>query len=187
MMAPDGTTFPITMGQSLRALRKASNLTLDELASRVQLSQPFLSQVETGKALPSLLTLHRLAQALGTTAYELLGPDASTHSVVRNGEGQRFVVADGATVRFLTSRSDTRLGMSEIVAAPNTALGHKTEHAGTEAVHVISGTITVEVESHGRLELSAGDTASYPATLPHTWRSGAAGARFLITCAPASF
>lgn len=175
------------VGRSLRALRKAANLTLEELATRCDLSQPFLSQIETGRARPSLNALHRVAQALGTTAYELMGPESEEQSVVRHGEGARYVVADGATVRFLTNRHDRRLGMSEIVAAPNTVMDHKTAHAGQEAVHLVEGSLIIELDSGDRFELKTGDTASYAATIPHTWRSGPQGARFLITCAPASF
>lgn len=170
---PDAAdVLPTAVGSTLRALRKASQMTLEELATRAELSQPFLSQIENGKALPSLLALHRLAQALGTSAYALLGSDSLEHDLIRQGEGQRYVVADGATVRFLTSRSDTRLGVSEIVAAPNTRLEHKTSHAGQEVVHVIAGSVVVDLDSGENFDLGVGDTVSYTATVPHSWVSG---------------
>lgn len=179
--------LPANVGQSLRVLRKGAGMTLEELASKAELSQPFLSQIENGKALPSLLALHRLAQALGTSAYGLIGNESTGTSLVRQGEGPRFVVADGATTRFLTSRSESRLGVSEVVAAPDTRGEHKTSHAGQEVVYVIAGSVTFELEPDEIYELSAGDTLSYAATTPHSWTSGSQGTRFLFMGSPASF
>ncbi|MDE0137587.1 MAG: helix-turn-helix transcriptional regulator, partial [bacterium] len=54
----DGDAVAASLGAALRRLRKAQGLTLQQLASRCGLSQPFLSQLENGKAMPSLMALH---------------------------------------------------------------------------------------------------------------------------------
>ena len=104
-------SYPDDLGPTLHTLRNAAGLTLDHLAATADLSQSFLSQIENGRALPSLLALHRIAHALGTTTYDLLQPAAVPSSLVRRSEGRRFALADGATVRWLTAGTDRRLAI----------------------------------------------------------------------------
>ncbi len=57
----------------LRAIRQRQKLTLKALAKKADgMSYTFLSNVETGKADPSLSTLRRLAAALGVSVSELV-------------------------------------------------------------------------------------------------------------------
>jgi transcriptional regulator with XRE-family HTH domain len=57
----------------LRAIRHRQKLTLKMLAKKAGgMSYTFLSNVETGKADPSLSTLTRLASALGVSVSELV-------------------------------------------------------------------------------------------------------------------
>src|SRR5438094_968970 len=85
------------VGAAIRAARTSAELTLGQVARGCGLSVAFLSQLENGKAMPSVLTLHRIARTLGTTAHELLMlGDASAISVVRAGEGPSFPFAEDA-------------------------------------------------------------------------------------------
>jgi len=57
----------------LRAIRRRKGLTLQALAKKAgRMSYTFLSNVETGKADPSLSTLRRLASALEVSVSELV-------------------------------------------------------------------------------------------------------------------
>ncbi|HUF02819.1 MAG TPA: helix-turn-helix transcriptional regulator [Aridibacter sp.] len=55
-----------SLGEEIRTARRARGLTLVELSRLVNLSQPYLSQIERGKGNPSKRTIIALAQALGT-------------------------------------------------------------------------------------------------------------------------
>lgn len=176
-----------SLGPELRRRRKAAGLTMKELAAECGLSQPFLSQIENSHAMPSLLALHNVAQALGTTTVALLEPNYSAITLVRHGEGERFVLADGATTRFLTPGEGHRLEANETTAAPGVAMSHKIVHDGQELVRVIEGQLTVHLDDEEPIVLEPGDTMSYPATTPHRWSSGELGARFLIVSSPPSF
>ena len=72
----DGPALAAALGRELRHRRKDLGLTLQQVADLCGLSQPFLSQLENGKAMPSLLALHQVAAALGTSGRELLRPSA---------------------------------------------------------------------------------------------------------------
>lgn len=175
------------LGPTVRKLRRAAGLTLMELAEQVDLSQPFLSQIETNQAMPSLLALHRVACALGTSTHALLEPIPQDISLVRSKEGRRFALADGATVRFLVSGSGHRMEPNEVIAAANVTMEHTTSHVGEEMVHVLHGSVIVAIEGEDDVTLEVGDTYAYPAVNPHSWRSGDSGARFLIITSPPSF
>jgi transcriptional regulator with XRE-family HTH domain/tetratricopeptide (TPR) repeat protein len=52
------------LGNQVRSLRKTRGLTQPELARRMGMSQPAISELESGRSLPNLRTLRRLAEAL---------------------------------------------------------------------------------------------------------------------------
>ena len=56
----------------LKAIRTKKGVSQDALSKRARMSQTFLSNVERGKADPSLSTLKRLATALGVTVCDLV-------------------------------------------------------------------------------------------------------------------
>ena len=57
----------------LKAIRLQKRLSVRALATRAGMSYTFASNVENGKADPSLSTLRRLAKVLGVTVSELIG------------------------------------------------------------------------------------------------------------------
>ena len=54
------------IGQKIKQLRVKNNLTLEELASRTELTKGFLSQLERELASPSIATLENIVLALGS-------------------------------------------------------------------------------------------------------------------------
>ena len=60
----------MNIGQKVRELRIAKNLTQEELADRSELSKGFISQLERDLTSPSIATLMDILQCLGTTIGE---------------------------------------------------------------------------------------------------------------------
>ena len=58
------------IGQKIKQLRIQKGLTLEELASRSELTKGFLSQMERDLTSPSIATLNDILEALGTTLAE---------------------------------------------------------------------------------------------------------------------
>lgn len=170
------------LGRTIRERRRAHQLTLVDLARKVELSQPFLSQVENGRARPSMQSLYRIAHALDTTPQALFGGSGDVMAAV--------TVTRGREADTLTSVGDRRSLSKLLLTGPSpfhvleldglpASFGDYWEHAGFEAVYVITG--PVEAEVGGELhQLAAGDLISYPATTPHRLRSGRRDARVLI-------
>ncbi len=65
----------MNIGKNLKELRLRKNLTLEELASRSELTKGFLSQVERNLTSPSISTLEDILEALGTTLSEFFQPE----------------------------------------------------------------------------------------------------------------
>lgn len=64
-MARKATLDAIDIGAKLRAARRAKDLSLRQLASMAEVSASLLSQIENGKANPSVRSLYSIADALG--------------------------------------------------------------------------------------------------------------------------
>ncbi|QAY72159.1 XRE family transcriptional regulator [Agromyces protaetiae] len=74
---PDETEVDaLTLGRRIRERRVARGLTLGELAQAIDRAPSQVSAIENGKREPRLSMLRTIALALGTTADELLRPDA---------------------------------------------------------------------------------------------------------------
>ncbi len=164
-----------TLGLAIRERRLAQGLTLTTLASQAELSQPFLSQIENGRARPSMMSLYRIAHALGTTPQALFGgvlDDKSGPALVKADQAGRAVVVDGEDAESmcrLLLAGESPFHVLEFVGLPHEFLDYW-EHEGFEAVYVVRGDIEVDVA--GTLtRMKAGDFLSYPARLPHRLRA----------------
>lgn len=162
-----------SLGSAIRNRRLSRSLTLVDLADKAGLSQPFLSQVENGRARPSLISLHRIADALDTTPQAFFGgpPEVAATSLVRANEVQ-IVQIDGtvsqSTCHVLIG-GDAPFHLLEFDGLPTEFLDYF-EHDGFEAAYVIRGRVEIDIAGDVST-LNTGDTISYPAQMPHRLRA----------------
>lgn len=169
----DSTEWEL-LGLAIRERRRAHSLTLVNLAKEVGLSQPFLSQIENGKARPSMTSLYRIANTLDTTPQALFGGlvnPASSPALVRAQE-VRSIDFDGhnhESIVHLLLAGNAPFHVLEFVGLPSEFTDYW-EHDGFEATYVIEGDI--EIDLGGTVtQMSPGDFHSYPSNLPHRLRS----------------
>ena len=93
------------MGDHLRDARRRRHLSLRDLATRLGLSPSLISQVETGRARPSVSTLYAIANELDVSLDELLFND--TERGGRSGTGPLAAVATEPPVPSSTPASAT--------------------------------------------------------------------------------
>jgi transcriptional regulator with XRE-family HTH domain len=180
------------LGRTIRGLRHGHGLTLVQLAERAGLSHSFHSQLERGLAQPSMRSLHRIAQALGTTQDRLIGGSDTPAggppvAVLRAGEGAKFPMSE----RDATTTGSAR----QLLAGPGNfyptefanlgrEFGEFFEHDGNEFLYIAEGEIEVELDRPGSqalVVLAPGDSLRYPGCVPHRWRSpGDAPSRVLM-------
>lgn len=60
------------IGQNVRRLRIAQDLTQEQFAERSGFSQQYISDLERGRRNPTVVSLYELAQALKTTPADLV-------------------------------------------------------------------------------------------------------------------
>jgi transcriptional regulator with XRE-family HTH domain len=162
------------LGESVRELRRASSMTLAELARKVDLSVGFLSRVERDLAQPSVKVLHDISRALGVTVSWFCGAAGEGGArdrsyVVRAGLRRKLLFESGITDELL---SPTLSGALELLWSrfpPGTQSGREPyTHIGEEAGVVVKGCLELWVGDR-QFVLNEGDSFSFPSTEPHRY------------------
>ncbi|MFF4186282.1 helix-turn-helix domain-containing protein [Streptomyces sp. NPDC001691] len=177
MNETDATGQGPRLGGAVRRRRRALDLTLAAVAERSDLSVPFLSQIENERARPSMRSLQRLADALGTTAVALLAAADATDrvvDVVRAGDDAGL--SSGAGVRPLV-RGHHQMHALEFTGPRDS--DREFLHPNDELMYVADGTAEVEADGH-TYHLDQGDTLYLAGGVRHRWRATAPGTRVLV-------
>ncbi|OPX12950.1 helix-turn-helix domain-containing protein [Mycobacterium sp. AT1] len=169
----DERALAVRTGAAIRAIRERCQLSMREVATRAGISQPFLSQIERGQSMPSMVTVYRLAETLAVTPGDLLPTSTESKvTVVRSTEGRLLPVADrpdAALGRVLVLSPDERLQIIEYRIERDQYIGEWFQTPGILAVYVTSGQLDVVVEGAGTYRIGAGDLITHPSPLRHRW------------------
>ncbi|MDF3299820.1 helix-turn-helix domain-containing protein [Streptomyces tropicalis] len=169
---------PLRVGAAVRRRRRALDLTLAVVAERSGLSVPFLSQVENDRARPSRSSLEKVADALRTTAVELLAAadPACSVDVVRAEPDEADAPAPEPRFRSLV-RGHHQLHASEYTGDHDA--GREFQHRNDELMYVADG--AVEIEAEGRAyRLGRGDTMYLTGGVRHRWRATVPDTRVIV-------
>jgi len=181
----------VDLGASLRAERLRQGLSLRETARRLGISASALSQIETGKAHPSVGKLFDIVNLLNVSVDGLLAADAVAArdgqgfvSLQRTGEHETLELESGVCWRRLTAGSFPGVEFLNVEYQPGgSSTGDSTfmRHAGQEFGYVLSGRLTIHVgfDAH---QLGPGDSISFPATTPHRLANDGTEAAVAIWC-----
>ena len=167
------------IGERLRERRHELRLSLRELAERLGVSPSLISQIERGRANPSVSTLYALVAELGVSLDEMLFNERRGEHAVpevehagpiqRANERQRIRLASGVIWERLTTRSEPGVEFLHVVYEVGGASGPEDSfqrHAGHEWGHVISGVLSVRI-GFREYRLEPGDSVSLDSTTPH--------------------
>jgi transcriptional regulator with XRE-family HTH domain len=178
----------VDVGRRIRELRVRRGLVIEDLARKTGLSKPYISQVETGKASPSLQTIAKLAQALEVPLTYLFLEDAFACQVVRRDERRRVSFGEPDKPVFFLSAPNRHLEMLLLeIPAGYTAGGRTHSHEGEECHWVLEGTITA-VQGDRRFVLDEGDSFHWDGSIPHRIENhGPGAARLLVARTPPGF
>jgi transcriptional regulator with XRE-family HTH domain len=184
------------VGPHLRAHREERQLSLRELARRLNISPSALSQIETGKSRPSVSTLYAIVSELGISLDELFGglqpaparrasrpqaepkPPTETHSldsdrVQRRGTRHGIDLQSGVRWERLTAQPDSEADFLYVVYDVGGSSSQNDlfmRHAGREYGVVLTGTLEVTV-GFETYTLGPGDSISFDSTIPHRLRN----------------
>ncbi|MBA2382920.1 MAG: helix-turn-helix transcriptional regulator [Chloroflexi bacterium] len=178
------------MGERLREARQARALSLRVLAERLGVSPSLISQIETGRANPSVSTLYALAEELDVSLDELLfndrragelaanaasgranpsGTMTTTPPVQRAADRHRIRLDSGVLWERLTTLSEPGVEFLRVTyeaggaSSPPDAFQR---HPGHEWGYVLSGRLEVRIGFEEYI-LEPGDAISINSTIPH--------------------
>ena len=159
------------IGGRIRSYRKRAGISGVSLAAAAGISQPFLSQLESGQTSVAIATLYRIAQALGIHPSDLLpAPATSDMEIVRSAATRRGQGAvDLATARFGAGKRVSELNDWRVPADEVAADWFSSE--GEHILYVLEGTLRLESEGTREIVLEEGDAAFYTGRLPHDSRA----------------
>jgi transcriptional regulator with XRE-family HTH domain len=177
----------------LRAERERRGISLRELARRLEISPSAVSQIETGRARPSVATLWAIVTELGMSLDDLFAgatepamrrapepaADATDHPppqrlpVVTVHTRQTLQLATGVRWERMTAGDDPDVDFVFVVydvggsSSPDDSF---IRHAGREYGLVLSGRLEVTVGFESTV-LGPGDSISFQSTTPHRLRN----------------
>ena len=132
------------IGQRVKALRLASDLTQNELADRANLTKGFISQFENDQCSISVDSLADILDALGVSLQEFFAEDVDT-AVVFGPEDRRRVESKGAERFELLIPGSTNNILDPILLElkPGEKLERFDPHPGEQFGYVLKGTLTL--------------------------------------------
>ncbi|MEQ8398049.1 XRE family transcriptional regulator [Thalassobaculum sp.] len=167
------------IGDAIRDRRTSRRMTLGDLAERSGLSVSFLSRVERGQAQSSVGNLIRIADALGGSIHDLIGPPdtaAPDHgfAVFRSaGSMPRSIPATGYRWTPVSTGGPGRAIEATLLELPAAGTADtRFAHPGEEICFVLEGRVRFVVGERTTL-LETGDAIHLRSDIPHT--AGAAG------------
>lgn len=163
----------VNIGERLRELREARNISMRTLATKSGLSANALSMIERGRASPSVSTLYKLAEALGISITAFFGSDTERQKIVFLKSDARARVSftrgvfEGLGGEQFTGRVEPFMLTLENSAHSGP---RAMSHSGHEFVFCLRGELEYQVERQ-LYHLEAGDSLLFAAHLKHKWRN----------------
>lgn len=176
------------IGKRIKQLRIQNDLTLEELASRTELSKGFISQLEHNSASPSIVTLEYITEALGTTMSDFFQEEKEDQVVFKKDD---FFVdeQDELTINWIVPNAQKN-EMEPILLEikPNGKSQRILPYEGEEFGYVLSGRVELCRSGFEPLRIRQGETFYIKGDHGHYLRNTSSQiARVLWICTPPVF
>ena len=168
---------PSGIAAAVRAQRLAAGLSMRALAARAGMSQPFLSNLENSRAMPSITTLYKIAAALGVSPRDFLPAEGG--SLVSRHAGRRGHGRPGGRRGRLgdVARRRRRAGPDDrgprLRRRGRRQARRMVRARGRGPARRAGGRGPRRVRRRPAHELAAGDVLWHVSTLAHRWTSQA--------------
>lgn len=176
----------------LKALRLRKKIGLKDLGKHTGLSASLLSQLETGKATPTLSTLARIAMVfeVGIDHFFTNPSKPRRFAIVRKNERMRFPEKPEAAspgyffecLAFPIQDKAMQAYYAEFPPLPQPAT-ESHAHDGAELLYVTSGVVCIFYEGEWHA-LDPGDAVYMDSGEPHAYRGGENGGSAIVVTLP---
>lgn len=165
------------IGERVKQLRANKSMGLVELGKHTGLSASFLSQIETGRVVPTLRNLMRIALVFDKDlAYFFAAASESLFRIHKKSQRIRFPQSGVSVPTYFFENlgylvQDRRLDpyLTEFLPVETNSKLKPHMHAGYEFVYVVIGRIEI-VHGEKLSMIDAGDSVYFDAGTPHSYR-----------------
>ena len=174
--SPETEALSEKLGQTILRLRTADKMSLGDLSNVSGVAKSMISQIEKNEANPTLATLSRLSQALGTSVEAMVSDTPNGTSLVQHSRIQdtpELKSEDGlCTLRIIGSLDTIQfVQWYDFTAEPGGLLESSPHpHGSIENLTVLTGQLEVKVDNE-TWTANAGETLRYLADRPHSIRN----------------
>lgn len=177
------------IGHRIKQLRTKNNLTLEELASRCELTKGFLSQLERNLASPSITTLEDIAEALGCTLAKFF-QEEQVERIVFSDEDFFIDERELSTIHWIVPNAQKN-EMEPILLElqPNGESQVISCHEGEEFGYILSGRVKlIDVDTGKAKIVKKGQTFYLKGTMNHKlYNDTTQVSKVLWICTPPMF
>ena len=171
------------MGERIRKHREGQALQLSAMAEKIGVTVSCLSQIENGRAFPSIITLKKIADHLHTTVGELLGENETLmKNPVRANEKKFVKVNESGAELYLISHHDQNKQMETYylkLGKDADSLDIMTRHPGQEFCHLLVGRVEFILNDNKHI-LKKGDNIYFNSNIAHSVRNISSGISKLL-------
>jgi transcriptional regulator with XRE-family HTH domain len=174
------------LGERLRLRRKALKLTLQEVSDKAGFSVSFISQIERGITVPSLVSLVTVCRVLDVDIASFFKQPRLDEPVTRREGrpvyGLGVVTGSDVTYERVSASFPGNVLRSTLIHEPPGFRSEPMSHEGEEIFYIVRGSLTLELDGE-QILLEEGDTAHFPSTRRHvTWNHTDQPTTVLHTC-----
>ncbi|MCP3407504.1 helix-turn-helix domain-containing protein [Bradyrhizobium sp. CCGB01] len=167
--------LPAILGRNLRRLRTSRGHSLERLAKQSGVSRAMLGQIETGKSVPTIALLWKVASALHVPFANLLQSEVPRGpKVLRRSDAKLLTSSQGQ----FTSRAlfpfdgDHQVEFYELRIGPLHREAAEPHAPGTrENLFVAKGVVEITAGSDKPQTLTEGDAVLFEADVPHVYKN----------------
>ncbi len=162
------------LGERIRQLRLKKSMGLVELGRHTGLSASFLSQLETGRVVPTLRNLARIALVFSRDLNYFFEPEPKTLFRIQRGKDRIRLPQSGTddpsyyfeSLGYLVP--DRQLDPYFAEFLPNVKPRRAHQHPGCEFLYVLEGEMEI-IHGDSRHRLDAGDAVYFDANTAHSY------------------
>ena len=175
------------IGKKIKELRLSNDLTLEELASRSELTKGFLSQVERNLTSPSISTLEDILEALGTDLSHFFRQEQEKKIVFHTADFFEDEQEDYKIEWIVPNAQKNDMEPILLTLHPGCDSMEMVSHSGEEFGYVLKGSILL-VKGNKTYRIKAKETFYIEGTESHYLHNpGSVEARILWITTPPMF
>jgi len=171
------------IAEKLKALRLANHMTLKELGKKAGCTDAYLSQLERGRANPSIMILKKVASALQVKVVDFFLEDETNGNGVVLSEKERvninFRRGDAKIQMLVRDIQNKRMQPFYTTVEPGGGSEGSYSHIGEEFGIVLQGVLEIQIQGKTH-RVKKNESFYFSSREPHSWSNPGKGKSVVI-------